>query len=158
MTANRFIECARKLRNTDIEDVERKLGFTLPPALRLHYLAFNGGEPRRRWFRSSTGFEDCVDRFLPMKYPSFDDEQLLEDNYLQLCVTERRVPANLLPFAEDEGGGPYCLDRLSEAVVFFNLDRENDHERAIRVVAPSLEAFVSGMLSERDFLRGKRAP
>jgi cell wall assembly regulator SMI1 len=151
--ANRFIDKGKKLSERDLREVEAKLGFSLPAHLRAHYLKNNGGDPTRHSFRTKDGHEYSVGSFLTMKYPSYEGEILLEDNYLELCKKKKIIKKDLIPFAEDEGGDPYCIHRRTQAIYCFSMEFSDDPKRSTRKVAPSLTEFIEGMLTERDFYK-----
>lgn len=156
--SNRFVDKGKKLREGDLEEVESKLGFSLPADLREHYSKNNGGDPARKSFRTKDGYECSVGSFLTMKYPSYEGEILLEDNYLEVCKKKKIINPKLIPFAEDEGGDPYCIHRDTQEIYYFAMEHSDDPKRATRKVAASLTDFIEGMLTERDFYKSGPQP
>jgi hypothetical protein len=50
----------------------------------------------------------------------------------------------------DSLGFRYCVDSESEAVFFNNLDHIDDADGPMEFIAPSIEAFKNGMLTEKE--------
>ncbi len=148
---NRFSDTNKKLGAKDLAALERTLGFELPDALAKHYLARNGGQPARRYLRTKKGDEYTIDRFLPIKHRSDDDEELVEDAYRSMVIEQKIFPKHYVPFAEDEGGAYFCMDSRDGSIVFVSPDHYDDLKRAVSKVARSLEELLASMVTEEEF-------
>jgi cell wall assembly regulator SMI1 len=152
----KLIDTGKPLTAKDIEWAERKIGCKFPESLKQFYLLFNGGEveKKRRVFVDRGGdIEAEVKTFLPIKYERFDGDSLLEDSYELFVKQKKLIPPQFIPFAMDSGGFRYCVDSESEAVFFNNLDHIEEPEGPMEFIAPSIEAFINGMLTEKEAYR-----
>jgi len=145
---------APPLTDVDIVTVEELLHTAFPKAMKDHYLLYNGGIPLLCCHVYSNGLFDMVNRFLPMKWDP-DGAGTLESIYLDL-VAKRRLPATLVPFAEDCGANLFCIGPQA-CVYFYALDAwssklsdDENQESAARKIAASFSAFVEGLKPEED--------
>lgn len=77
---NMFINCSKALLESDITEVEKKLGLIFPDELKNHYLRYNGGKFKgeRCVFLYDNGNDYTIKYFMPIKYKRTDGDQLLE--------------------------------------------------------------------------------
>jgi cell wall assembly regulator SMI1 len=149
----KLIDGGRPLTIGEIENVEKQIGLKFPESLQTFYLLFNGGkvEKSRRIFVDREGdIEAEVKTFLPIKYKRFEGDSLVEESYELFVNRKRLIPPQFIPFAMDSGGFRYCVDSESEAVFFNNLDHIEEPGGAMEFIAPSIEVFVNGMLTEKQ--------
>jgi cell wall assembly regulator SMI1 len=147
----KLVECAKELTEADIANAEKLIGKELPPSLRDFYLLYNGGvvEKKRRIFVDEDGdIEAEVKVFLPIKYDEGDST--VEKSYENFVKQKKLIPPQFIPFAMDSGGFRYCIDTVSEAVFFNNLDRLDSKEGPMEFICASLADFIDGMRTEKE--------
>lgn len=148
-TGNRFVGGNKKLTAKDFAAVDKRLGFALPSELRAHYARNNGGKPVRRYFRTRDGYEQSVQTFLPMCHRSYEDELLLEAEYVSLVRKKKLIRSSLIPFAIDEGCNFYCIDTVDGSVKYCPMDVGRPVPE--RHVAGCLDELIDGMVDEDEF-------
>lgn len=146
---------------SDISELEKSVGFTLPRAFVDLYLNFNGGEPNRSWIVTDDGYD-------PMQVVDFKSIHTegagdpFDTRFIDRCykiMSERQViPHTLLPFAVDGGGNFFCLDLLSGAVVFYAVDSFREDMSMVanqvavqKMIAQSFEKFIDALEEEPGF-------
>lgn len=151
MRRNVFVECNRSLTEDDVTALERVAGMRLPESVRCHYLRHNGGRPRRSFFRTADGREYGVAWFYPVKHRGESGEPLLEE-VIESMRSRAGVEPSMIPVAHDDGGADFCI-RVDDGSVWFI----NSHSDSVtpRWVASSLDGFIGGMLTARDFYLGR---
>ncbi len=147
---NEFIETSPPIDDHDLDDVETVIGYRLPNSLRQFLLVHNGGRAALNCFRSDNGSEFEINRFLGVKFRSSPKEPTLEEVIETFIFQRSLLPRHLTPFAEDAGGNFYCIDRLTQRVVFCDHEHLTDVDFAPTDVAKSLEALVSNLISQEE--------
>ena len=148
--ATRILDSQQPLSESDIAEVESRLGFRLPAQYRDFLLAHNGGRPEPRRFAISSEKPDdrsVVHWFFCVK----------EGNAYDLLTWARRtadrIPPELLPVAIDPFGNLICLSvsGVNVGKVYFW-----DHEKEARegeppgydnvyLVADSFQEFLDSL-------------
>lgn len=141
-----FVGAQAPIGPEDLDWIEKEFGFTFPRDLREHYLACNGGRPRRPAFRK--GDEVFIVRELfPVRHGP--RHSLLEDACQDLLRDDEAiVDCHLIPFACDNQGDYYCFSARPEdfgAIYSFRCDGIDDPDEMIRPVAPSFREFIAGL-------------
>ncbi|HEM7889322.1 MULTISPECIES: SMI1/KNR4 family protein [Burkholderia cepacia complex] len=161
MEVGKFANCASGISVVDFENVEKDLGYTLPVAFRVQYLASNGGNPVNALFKN----EDCgepleVVGFYPIKYntSAYETKDSLLLEHYRVMFGRGVIPANLLPFAHDPGGNFFCIDMSDGEVVFYatdaldpDLSAEENHAAVQIVLASSFESFMNQLSGDANF-------
>ncbi|WP_161556557.1 SMI1/KNR4 family protein [Burkholderia pyrrocinia] len=160
MTENLFFDCEKEIDPYDLETVELKIGARLPEELKRHYLKFNGGHPKRRYWNDPQMKFDALEvaGFRPIRYCKADHDNprsLLDGGYLSLL--ERAViPRGLLPFARDIAGNFFCVDLAENDVWHFAADAfdpdaspSENHTNARRRLVGTFQGFIDELVSLR---------
>jgi hypothetical protein len=150
---NVFKNSAQSLTGDVLSDVERRLGFRLPDDIRRQYLVCNGGIPEKRYYLTKQRIELGVTRFLPSRYRTSPRSRTLEEVVESLVHEKKLIPEHLLPFAENDGGDFYCLDRRDQSVVYYTMDDCLEPTIAAKRVADSLPKFINEMVTEEEAAR-----
>lgn len=148
----KFDKCGEKLKPGDFEKVEKIVGAALPDSIKNLYKKYNGGQVeggRCVFVNSSNGMEYEVRNFLPMIYPRYKEDSLVEDSYVFFVKEKKLIPKKYIPIAMDSGGFRYCVSIVDEKVYFFNFDNE-DVKNGKELVADSIEDFVNSLLTEDE--------
>ena len=150
---NEFTETSPSVADSDLDGVEAAIGYSLPHALRRFLLEHNGGRAALNCFKSKTGSEFEINRFLGVKFRASPKEPTLEEVVDAMTVQKAGLPRNLIPFAEDAGGNYYCIDRLKERVVFCDHEHLADVPFVPTDVAESFETFISQLMSQDEMYK-----
>ncbi len=148
-----FINQGSKLTDEDLADAEKQIGQKFPFELKSHYLASNGGEiesGRCVYINKESGVEYNVNTFLPIKYKRFADDYLLEECFNFFVHEKHFMPANFIPIAIDDGGYPFVIDLNTKTINICYLADLPNIEPPIRFIAPSLQEFVDGLITEEE--------
>jgi len=148
--ANEFLKTEQPVTPDDLADVERLLGFTFPPEIRNHYLAFNGGCARKYLF-DRNGTIHVLQEFLPVKYGRVGGR--FEHVNRDLKIEEEILPQHLFALANDPGGDFYCFSvRQHDAgsIWFYTGEYSDEPDRAVRFLASNLGEFLAGMRLDED--------
>lgn len=139
---NKFVSAKSPVSGDDCSRLEKRIGESLPSDLRSLFLENNGGQLQQRNFTTKSGHVFVLHEFLaitPETNRGFE---------LSFNVSRKNpgfLPADLVPFAVDEGGALYCLSRADGSVLHFDPEEADHPERAITYLAPSLQAFIENM-------------
>jgi len=140
-----FVKTEQPVTNTDLDEVQRKFGFSFPVEFRDHYLKQNGGRPRNSLYeKDDTVF--VVSAFFPIKYGNCLFEDVVRD-----LKEQEAFPKYLVPFADDPGGDHYCFsvrEKDAGSIWIFRWDYYDDPKRAVEFLAPSLNEFIESMAGE----------
>lgn len=149
MYTNKFSQCFRQLTITDIEAVEKRIGFELPAQLKEHYLYCNGGTPERRCWKKEGWDYTCLNFFFPMRPANASDEEMVDEETVDEIVVDllsgAHIPPTFIPFADDAGGNYFCVDRDTGNIYFFAMDLGDDLENGRRYITSSLFEFIEGL-------------
>lgn len=143
-----FERTASPLSVADIARVEHRLGVRLPPDLKQHYLLYNGGRPRPRFFIKDGEVYD-VDCFYSMNTGAKGSS--FERNYVIMVDQTPEFPRGYIPFADDSSGDifMYSVNPESFGNIMFNQhEYYGDDDRYVTFLAPTLRKFISS-LTER---------
>lgn len=140
-----------------IAQFEERWGVVLPPEYKQFLLKSNGGWPNPNVFEVPGwhGQGSVLDAFYGI-HNGRKSEQL-DSN----CKTyEDRVPADLIPIADDAGGNNICIGWEGERtgkVYFWDHEDEIDEEGCLRddyrnvfLVANSLQEFLDGLMTHEE--------
>jgi len=137
------VRSTRPVSETELARVETSLGVSIPDGYRTFLQATDGGRPVEDTFSPKIG----VTNFLGARG----------------IVTQRarlrgRLPENMLPIADAEGGNLICIsvDEGDVGGIYF-WDHELDGEKALERLAASFDDFVSKLrvLSREDLPAAK---
>ena len=140
------------LTPADIRDVELAIGIELPEDLRRHYLWGNGGFAIRSEFIVPDSDFDQYDvaHWNSMKYLRQAHDVLFEDTYQVLVRDKKLIPDRLVPFAVNGGGDFFCMDRVTQEIVFYAMDSCADPQAATQHLTGSLREFLDILVTEQD--------
>lgn len=136
-----------------IAAAERRLGWRLPAAYQRFLLRYNGGRPKPCLFPIQWADPELQDQYPGGMVDVFlclcDGQQT--DLFHRLEVYRERIPADLMPIADDPGGSLILLGvrgEQREKVWFWSHDYEVDEGetpdyRNVGFVAPDLDAFLT---------------
>lgn len=142
----KLINTSPSVTENDILSTQKMLGFSIPEPLKKTYLSNNGGVlENERCIYQSESYELDVKYFLPIMHSRKDGVFTVERLYEILALEKKLVPKNMLPFAIDGGGFPFCINIEDETIHFFNLENEKDIK-----IENNLHDFVSKVMSEED--------
>lgn len=152
MLKRKFIKSSKKITDADIARVEKTIRLTLPDELKNLYRKYNGGEVEggRKIYVTDAGVEYEVKHFLPIAYPRFEADALLEDSYIFFVKEKKLIPKNFIPFAMDSGAFRYCVNVDDGQVYFSNFDKDDTPINCMERVASSIEQFVNGLVTEDE--------
>jgi hypothetical protein len=144
----RFTGIERTLTASDLADVERALGVSIPPKLRRLYGRMNGGVPDKTLLFLPDGSEHEVQRFLPMKYAERPDDTV-EGTHARMTA-RGLLPSEYLPFGLGSGGDFWCVRSGEDAVLFYAMDHADDPVRATEIVTSDVDEMLSLLRSPAD--------
>jgi hypothetical protein len=149
----KFFETKNRVALEQIREVERFVGLNFPEAYKLHLLENNGGrcEPDTFTFVENGRITDsCVAWFFAIYDGRINN---LSDSIETYKIREKRLPAHMLPFADDPFGNLICLSCGSKdygCVYFWDHEREVDYQKTgdndysnLYLIANSFEMFIS---------------
>lgn len=148
-----FINCAKSITKSDIEEIENVLGINFPLKLKEHYLKFNGGFPiNDRFLMVEYDTYLTINGFLPIKYSHEEiKDWTLEQVYSNL-QNKKALPKKFIPFASDLGGNKICIDTEKEDiyVVYMDLGNPMEVDGAIRKIADNFQYFKDNLEEEEE--------
>lgn len=147
--ANAFVGTGKRLSAEELAKVEGRIGLTLPSSLREHYLKHNGGRPKKSYFVDGDHELD-VHHFNKMLDERSELGGVFEKMYEVVVQKKKLIPVRLIPFAINQGGDFFCMDKETEEIFFYEMDYCLEPERAARKLAPSLAYFLEHMVNEDD--------
>jgi hypothetical protein len=153
-----IVNCSQALTGPELAEAESEIGVAFPPALRAHYLKFNGGKiegERCRFIKPVSEPKETnefsLQEFYPIKYRVRNRQELLEGVYRMLVIDQQIIPKSYIPIGDDEGGWPICY-RIDDGSIFL-LYRERFDKSGKEVlvhICDSLAEFIAGMLTAED--------
>jgi hypothetical protein len=148
MYNNEIQRTKQSLSATELNGVLDELGIDVPDDLKKHYLASNGGIPKRNLFQQGRSIH-ILQEFLPVKYASRGFR--FEDTVRNLKLERNVLPEHLIPFAVDPGGDYFCISNRREDFGHIFIYRgESRSDRACQWLAKSIRDFIEQMVSEDD--------
>ena len=129
-----------------IKAVESNLGIRFPEDFVNLYKKANGGRPENRFYPVGGDFYG-VHEIVPIISTAKDDDNM-EKAYKALVKETRGFPGFLVPFASDSSGDYFCFsirDFDYGAIFCYVHENSDDPDRMLVLLAPSLDAFFSGM-------------
>ena len=144
----KFIDLEEPINDLDLDEAQAAMGVTLPSDLRQHYLKYNGGRPAKNCFPFKSGLYE-VRWFFPVKYGK-RPTQTLEGVY---SLVNDVVPEGLIPFTDDSGGNLYCYstaEATKHSICYWDHEQYNTPSHGVTVIAPSLQAFLQGLVKDPD--------
>lgn len=143
-----FKRTSKALTKADIEEVEAKLGFPFPQGFVRHYLEYNGGRPEGNHYNSEeSDIEVGVQVFAPIKYHEDPRLKTVEEKYA-FFKEKSEMMADYLPFANDYGGNPICVNVKTGEVSIVWMDLGEVSERCFCYLAEDFDEFVDGLTEE----------
>jgi hypothetical protein len=148
MSANVFTSTEHPVTDSELDDVQKECGFVFPQPVRLHYLRYNGGCPRRCLYKKGQD-TFVVQEFLPVKYGT----GRLEDSFHHLKIDDDILPDGFVPFAVDPLGDYFCFsvrpnDRGS--IWLYIGEYRDEPARALEYLATSLPDLLETMTEEEE--------
>jgi hypothetical protein len=145
MEYNDFVNSQHQLSETDFDWLYTETGIVLPSEVRAHYLVFNGGEPEQ-YIYIKDGNKYVVQEFFSIRYG--EAECTIENNYRELVMNEKTIPANMVPFGRDPAGDFYCFDVATGQISIFRSEHLPDLNKCITALARSMTEFVDGLVED----------
>ena len=145
-----FSKASIVLTKADIAETETKLGFSFPESFTRHYLEYNGGIPSKTYFYSEeSGTEIDIQIFAPIKYRYSENDQLktVEEKYVFFKKISELM-SEYLPFANDHGGNPICVNVRNGKVYIVWMDLGEITQRCFRYLAENFNEFIDGLAEE----------
>ena len=99
-----IIESYTPLNESDIEQIESKLGFALPGEYRVFLLKNNGGRPIPDGVKHEGEYFDFVSCFFGVRFNTYAD-----DLFRNIEEYSEYVLSHYLPIGDSPGGDLYCL-------------------------------------------------
>ncbi|MDE6621705.1 MAG: SMI1/KNR4 family protein [Lachnospiraceae bacterium] len=144
-----FRNTSKPLTREEIETMESESGITLPDSFVEHYLVYNGGIPSRPYFYSEEeDVETEIQIFSPIKY-GFDNLNLrtIEQKYA-LFKEKSALMSRYLPFANDHGANPICINLDNGEVSIVYMDNGELDQASFQFLAEDFAAFLDGLSEE----------
>jgi cell wall assembly regulator SMI1 len=151
--ANKLENAGPPLSDRDLDEAAARIGLALPASLRAQYKVADGGRPTKRYFLDADGNDYEVNALRRVKH-RVPGVPLLAETYEMLVQRKQLMPRHFIPFGSDSGGDLYCIHANTGAIFFWAADRyePGEPESALSEIAPSLEAFLEGMVTEKEAL------
>ena len=142
----KLIDTSPAVSADELKKIEESLGVSFPDALKSLWLVTNGGilEDGRRVYQRAH-YENDIKYFLPVFHGKEAGLLAVDNCYRSLVLDKKLLPANLVPFAIDGGGFPYCVG-VDDGAVYF-CDLENEEEIFLE---PDLDSFISSLITEDE--------
>jgi hypothetical protein len=150
-----FDATEKQLSIEELGSFEAFAQLTLPSEFRNHLLKYNGGKcnPCRFVFlENGTETISSIDWFLAIYDGKYDN---MFNYYQTYKVEAKRMPANILPIAHDQGGNLICISCVGHDVGYIYFwDHENEVDYSISddsdygnlyLVAKSFDEFLSNL-------------
>ena len=136
-----FSESMSPASNEQIDDVERRIGFSFPGALRRVFREANGGRPYPYIYRDDNNDTD-VSECLAIR----EGKGSALWTYELLVRTKHLVPEQYFPFAVDSGGDCFLVDCSPKAggVWLYVHDTAFEH---LRFLSANLDEFWSRLVA-----------
>jgi len=134
---------------SELNNCERKLGYSLPEDYREFLLQFNGGKPSPSSLRLSDGSVTTIRAFYAVAPPS--QTMSLER---QIGQYRNRIPPRFIPIGEDPGGNRICIclnGKHYGQVFFWDHEMESDEvadNRNMTFVASTFSSLLDGLNRE----------
>jgi len=136
-----FSECEQPASTSEVDELEKKLGFRIPNEIRKLVTTANGGRPTPNILRRPFGSTDVSECLALRK-----GKGSIEWTYDQLVATKKAAPPDFLPFAIDSGGNTFLVDcQSSEHGVHLLLHDPNFKLLPLNI---GLETFWENLESE----------
>ena len=145
-----FSNTSKELTRTDIAEVETKLGLPFPENFTEHYLKYNGGKPSKTYFYSEeSDIEIDIQIFAPLKYRYSERDQLktVEEKYTFFKGISELM-SEYLPFANDYGGNPICVNVKNGKVFIVWMDLGEITQKCFRYLAENFDEFIDGLTEQ----------
>ena len=141
---------SKELTRADIAEIEAKLGFPFPESFIKHYLRYNGGEPSKTYFYSEESDTEIeVQSFAPIKYRYLESSktETVEEKFI-LFKRISGLMSEYLPFANDYGGNPVCVNVKTGKVYIVWMDLGEISQKCFCYLSENFDAFVDGLKEE----------
>jgi|SRR5215475_132511 len=141
-----FLSSGPTLTESDIIELERNLGYTLPAQLREFYLRHNGGYTKENIYIDEEGDDYEIQNFLQIG----TGETSLPETIKRLTGQRHLLKPDMVPFARESGGNLYCISLDSGAVWVWSAEDVEDSTDAYSLIANSLNEFISGLVTAEE--------
>ena len=149
-----FKEIGEELSENDIKKIELIIGKRFPEELKNHYMKYNGGVSKRKYFIKENGVTLEIKKFLQMKQ-SIDNRMTVENCFLQ-GQSRDYFPSELIPFAIDHGGNYFVIDANDGKIFFYAIDawdddltNEQNKDKAKKCLCNSFYEFIEKLSSKK---------
>jgi hypothetical protein len=160
----------RKLSLSDIDNLEKVIGYELPSDYKRFLLKYNGGNPKQGCCDIHGTGEAYIGEFIGVNCfywidgPKSERQKIKElyDIEWNYSVYRGRIPNNFLPISSDEGDNQICLSLYGEdrgSIWYWDHNSEHyppSYSNCYRV-ADSFQELLEGMF-EYDFENDVRLP
>lgn len=140
-----------KIDDKELSDLETRLKMKLPNDYKKFLLQNNGGIPIPNVFDFIDGDGQNSNSLVHYFYAVYNDNghDNLENNY-NFFKSERRIPSNILPIAEDPFGNMICISVSGDdygKVYFWDHELEGQSESYdnISLIASSFDEFINNL-------------
>lgn len=130
---------------SQIDDLETRLGATIPTDYRQFLAENNGGRPSPSAFERLTGEGAVINWFFTLS-----QEERIHNIYRKINVYRDRLPQKLLPIASDSFGNLVLVDVGAKdvgAIYFWDHENENPEGEPwwdnISFIVPSFSEFIN---------------
>ena len=141
-----YTETQQELTLNDIKEIEKEFGVDIPQDMKAHYLQNNGGFPPYNRIKADKHILS-IDGFIPLKYGICNISKLSADYQKSGLLF-----ANMLPFANDEGGNIYLIDldhnRLYGSIYLWFYESDDTYIDNMLYVCDSFAHFISSMFED----------
>jgi len=127
-----------------IDHIESKLNIILPEMLVRHYLEINGGSPEKSYFYSEESDKEThIQLFSPFKYVNPGMRiKTIEDRY-ELYKQKASIMTDYLPFANDFGANPICVNLKTGEVCIIYMDLGEITSESIIFLSDNFDNFIA---------------
>jgi len=160
----KFTQLEKTLKPKDIDEIEKTVSLKFPEEYRKHLLKYNGGQCSPNEFsfiENGKKTNSCVDWFLAIYDGEYDN---LSDYIKTYKLDEKRLPADIIPIANDPGGNLICISCGKEdngAIYFWDHEKEVDYSVSgdddysnLFLIANSFKDFLDRKV-EDDYVVGE---
>ena len=143
---------SKNLDEDDFEYLNNKLGINLPSDLKDIYTSWNGGEVENErvvFISELNNHEYALDSFLPIRYKRYDGDLTMDEEYMYYTNKEF-IPSELLPFAIDGGGFPFCYNLNTGNILFCNMEHYSQDFSHLEIICYSLNGVISNLMTREE--------
>lgn len=139
-----MITMVKQFNQVSIERIalfEQAIGYKLPDEYKEFIIQYNGGRPERRVF-DIPRLRDIDE----LNYFYGIDAVELYDLYKIYTIYKERIPAGLLPIADDPFDNQVCISLIgvSRGNIYF-WDHELEHLKKVTILSNSFDSFLNNL-------------